>query len=432
MAKHPFLFLLSLSVLSPLAPPPLRAGAAEEQGGAEAPLRVTWKQALERVSARNPSAIIAEQEIVRADALVRQARGAWLPTLSANGSYQQLNAPRIFDGTITTPERQWNGNLLLNLPLLAPLAWVNDAHAQDNRTVAVASAADVRRELSAAAGRTYLTVVLQHREVEVAERARQTAAAHYDYAHTRMLTGLGNGVDDARAEQELHTNEAQVKTARTALVRAQSALAVLLSEKTLVDAADDDIDLAPPQSETAGEAAARRPDVRAQQARREATAHLRRDDWAYYAPTLLAQAEAFRETLTPYQPGSGWQATLVLSIPLFDGGVRYGIQRERRASDVEAQATLDALLRQVSVEVRAALEVVHNADDALAASRAAATAANTAAVLADKSYRAGASTNIEVVDAERQARDAASQVALAEDAARQARLDLLLATGAFP
>ena len=60
------------------------------------------------------------------------------------------------------------------------------------------------------------------------------------------------------------------------------------------------------------------------------------------------------------------------------------------------------------------------------------TAALTAATLADKAYRAGATTNIEVIDAERQARDAESQVALAEDAARQARLDLLVATGAFP
>src|ERR1700685_2533017 len=104
MAKHPLLFLVSgsLSVLPPLALSALPAGAAEEQGGGvEAPLRLTWKQALERVQARNPSAIVAEQEIVRADALVREARGAWLPTLSANGSYQQLNAARVFEGTIT-------------------------------------------------------------------------------------------------------------------------------------------------------------------------------------------------------------------------------------------------------------------------------------------------------------------------------------------
>ena len=168
------------------------------------------------------------------------------------------------------------------------------------------------------------------------------------------------------------------------------------------------------------------------QARRVATEHLRRDDWVYYAPTLLGQAQAFRQTQTALQPGSGWQATLVLSIPFFDGGFRYGVQRERDATDQEARAQLDGLLRQVSVEVRSAFAVVRNADESLQAARSAVTAATTAASLADKSYRAGASTNIEVIDAERQARDAESQAALGEDAARQARLDLLVATGAFP
>ena len=106
------------------------------------------------------------------------------------------------------------------------------------------------------------------------------------------------------------------------------------------------------------------------------------------------------------------------------------MQRERQAGDDEARAQLDGLLRQVSVEVRTAFTIC-DADEALQSARAAAAAALTAATLADRSYRAGATTNIEVIDAERQARDAESQVAFAEDAARQARLDLLLATGAF-
>ena len=425
--KHPLLPSISALIF---ALTPIGARAANDAPAA--PLRVTWRDALARAQARNPSAVTAAQEFERADALVRQARAAWLPTLSANGSYTILNGDRTFAGTVTTPEKSWNANLTLTVPIVSPIAWVNDAHAQDNRDALAASAADVRRQLAASVGRTYLTVLLQHREMEVAERARETAAAHYDYAHTRLVTGLGNGIDDARAEQELHTDEAQLKNVRTGLVRAQSALAVLLSEQMLVDVADD-VDLSAAQIPTGdADVQARRPDVKALQTRQLATDHLRRDNWVYYAPSLLVQAQAFRETLTPLQPGSGWQATLVLSVPLFDGGVRYGIQRERRAEDTEARANLDGLLRQVSVEVRAALEVVHNADDSLQSARAAANAANTAAVLADKSYRAGASTNIEVIDAERQARDAASQVALAEDAARQARLDLLLATGAFP
>jgi outer membrane protein TolC len=396
-------------------------------------LTVTWAQALERALKANPSVAVANQEIERASALVREARAGWLPTLTGNGSYVRIDSARVFAGTVTTPISQWNGNLALTVPLVAPTAWANDAHAGDNRDVATASAADVRRQLAVAVGRAYLTVLLQHREVEVTIRARETSAAHYDYAHTRLATGLGNGVDDARAEQELRTNEAQVKNAETALVRAQSALAILLSEQDLVDATDEvALGAAPTPDAALDDARARRSDVRAIQARRVATEHLRRDDWAYYAPSLLAQAEAFRETATPLQPGQGWQAALVLSVPLFDGGVRYGVQRERRASDEEARVQLEGLLRQVRVEVRSAFTIVRNADESLQSARAAVAAALTAAALADKSYRAGASTNIEVIDAERQARDAESQAALAEDAARQARLDLLVATGVFP
>jgi outer membrane protein TolC len=411
------------------APPP-----AVPNAPAPAPLvKVTWQQALDRALARNPSAVVANQEIVRASALVREARAAWLPTLTGNGSYVRIDSARVFAGVVTTPIGEWNGNLQLNVPLLSPIAWAADAHAQDNRDIAKVNAADVRRQLATMVGRAYLTVLLQHRQLEVVVRARETSLAHYDYAHTRLETGLGNGVDDARAEQELRTDEAQLKDAQTALVRAQSALAILLSEENLVDAADEVTLAAAPTSNAAiADAQAQRSDVRALQAKRVATAHLRRDDWVYYAPTLLAQAEAFKETATPLQPGTGWQAAVVLSIPFFDGGLRYGVQRERQASDEEARAQLEALLRQVSVEVRTTFEVVRNSDDSLQSARAAAAAATTAAVLADKAYRGGATTNIEVIDAERQARDAASQVALAEDAARQARLDLLLATGAFP
>jgi outer membrane protein len=275
--------------------------------------------------------------------------------------------------------------------------------------------------------------VLSHRELEVAARARETARAHYEYAHTRLTTGLGNGVDDARAEQELRTDEAQLASAETALVRSQNALAVLLSEEELIDAADDVTLAGAPDAQSAIDHARQsRTDVRLLQAHRSATENLRHDAWVYYAPTLLAQVLAFRETQTPLQPGSGWQAAVVLSIPFYDGGARYGIHQERKASDDEARVQLEASLRQVGVEVRSAFRVVENTDRGLLAARAAAIAARTAAALADKSYRAGASTNIEVVDAERRARDADTQVALAEDSARQARLDLLLATGAFP
>jgi outer membrane protein len=411
----------------PAAPPPVAVAASQNV------VRVTWQQALDRAAARNPSAVIAQQEIVRAEALVREARAGWLPVLSGNGLYTHLNSDRTFGGMVTTPANSWNGNIQLTVPLLSPSAWANDWHAQDNQTVATANSADVRRQLATAVGRTYLTVLLQHRRLEVVTRARDTARAHYEYAHTRMTLGLGNGVDDARSEQELRTDEGQLKDADTALVRAQSALAILLSDEDLVDASDDvTLGSAPNPRVAIEDAHSHRADVLVAEARRVATLHRKRDEWVYYAPSLLAQAQAFRQTHTPLQPGSGWQAALVLSIPFYDGGLRYGVRKEHEASDQEARAQLEGTLRQASVEVRAAFRVVANSDDSLRSAEAAATAATTAARLADRAYRGGATTDIEVVDAARRAHDAESQVALAEDAARQARLDLLLATGAFP
>ena len=420
-----------------MAPARAQQPAAVPPAAAAAIRRVTWQEALDLAVARNPSAAVATLEIARAEGLLHEARAAWLPTLTGNLTYIRLNQARTFGtGTasiVTAPINSWDGALQLNVPIVAPIAWANSWHADDNRKIAEANADDIHRQIATAVGRTYLTVLLSHREVEVAARARDNAREHYEYAHTRLATGLGNGVDDARAEQELRTDEAQLKSAETALVRSQNALAGLLSEEELVDAADDVTLAGAPDAQSAiGRARQSRADVRLLQAHRTAAENLRGDQWVYYAPTLLAQVQAFRETQTPQQPGSGWQAAVVLSIPFYDGGLRYGIHQERKAIDEEARVQLDASLRQVSVEVRSAFRVVENTDEGLLAARAAAIAARTAAALADKSYRAGASTNIEVVDAERRARDADTQVALAEDSARQARLDLLLATGAFP
>jgi outer membrane protein len=394
---------------------------------------VGWQEAIDRALARNPNAVVARQEIARADALVREARAGWLPQLTGNGIYLRRDSPRFSNGAEIAPLDTLHGDLQLTLPLLAPQAWANDWRAGDNRRVAEVNATEVRRQLAGAVGRAYLTVILQHRQLEVVQLARETAQAHYQYAHTRLAGGLGNAIDDARSEQELRSTEAQVGSFQTALVRAQSALALLLSEDHLVDARPEVVLAAPPSAEKAVEEARRsRADVRTLESRLTAAHHLRRDTWVFYAPSLAAVAQAFRQTETPLVPKKGWQAQLVLSIPFYDGGFRYGAARERQAIEEEARVQWEASLRQVNVEVRAAFEALRRADESLVAARAAAKAADTAARLADQAYRAGATTNLELVDAERRARDAASTAAFAEDAARQARLDLLLASGRFP
>ena len=168
--------------------------------------------------------------------------------------------------------------------------------------------------------------------------------------------------------------------------------------------------------------------------RRTESAHdVLRDSWADYMPLLSAVAQPFYNSpATPALPETGWQAQLVLSIPLFDGGFRYGARRERSALFEESKAQLEGLLRQARSEVRAAFEAVRGADDSLRSARQAARLAHQALDMSTLAYREGATNDLEVVDAERRARDADVAALSAEDIARQARIDLLAASGRFP
>ena len=131
-------------------------------------------------------------------------------------------------------------------------------------------------------------------------------------------------------------------------------------------------------------------------------------------------------------PRTGWQAEFVLTVPFYDGGLRYGLEHERKALAEEAKLVSEATLRQARSDVRVAFEEIQRADIALDQATQSSAFASRALQLANIAYRAGATTNLEVIDAERQARDAENQAAIAEDAARQARLDLLAASGRFP
>jgi outer membrane protein TolC len=147
---------------------------------------------------------------------------------------------------------------------------------------------------------------------------------------------------------------------------------------------------------------------------------------------LLTAQPFYQNPPTLTMPQFGFQGELLLSWTIYDGGLRYGLGKERQALVREARANVEGRVRQAQSEVRAADEEVRRSAAALSAARDAAKLAAEGLALTNLAYRAGASTNIEVIDAERVARDADTAVAQAEDAWRQATLDLLLASGRFP
>jgi outer membrane protein TolC len=437
--------LAAAQIVPPVVPPP--PAAVPPPAPVSAPLpaaeKVTLAAAVQRALDRNPSVAIAAQEVERADALITQARSGWLPILTGNGLYTRLDNDRVLKSTDSAgvvrvnrlvAENQVSGNLQLTVPLVAAPAWTATGRAKSAKRTAEASAVDVRRQVAQSTARAYITVVAQHRLVAASETARDTAKAHYDYAHTRLQGGIGRAIDEVRAQQDLATVETQLQANLARLVLAREALGVLVGTDGPVDAVDE-VDLPAPPSVSDAVAGARnnRTDVKLLDMRVASAKKAAGDTWAYYMPYLAAVGTPFLQypaSLT--QPEKGWQAQLVLTLPIYDGGLRTGIARERDAVLAEARSNLEAGLREAQAEIRANFEAMIRADLALTSARDAARLARKAMDLATLAYKAGATTNLEVIDAARSARDADTAAAQAEDLSRQARLDLLVASGRFP
>src|SRR6266545_5560165 len=362
------------------APPAAHAPAPDASAAAAA---VEFDEAVRLAAAHATVATLASEEVRRAEALLVQARSGSLPALSATGVYTHLSSNREQAGRTIAAEDQWSGSVSASVPLVVPSRWVQWSHASDAVAVARASLQDAQRGVTLLAARAYLAILAQKRAVDVSRRAVATAAAHFEFARARRAGGVGNALDEARSDQQLASAQVQLENALIGLARAQEALGIATGADRPLDAGGEpDLRLAvASQDALLREAEASRADVRAARERADAARRVARDSWADWLPSLSAVGQSFvQDPPTLTMPANGWQAQVVLSVPIFEGGLRVGQRRERLA-------------------------------------------------LVSEAYRAGATTSLDVVDAEQRARDADTAAVVAEDAVRQGRLDLLSAAG---
>jgi outer membrane protein TolC len=404
--------------------------------------RIGFREAVAQAMQRNPTAAVAVEEIRRVAGLMEETRAASLPTLSVTATYTRLNKARTFqttgtDGGTETVEvagkDQGNVTGSLSIPILAPQSWANWSRAADQIDVARASQRDVQRTLAITAGRAYLTIFAQKRQVEVNRQARDNSRAHLEYADARLRGGIGNRIDWARSGEELESNEAILQTSFANLYRSQEALGILLGENEPMDVEEIPDIPEPPSLDQALAESPGRADLLLFELQRHAADRSLNMSWTEYLPSITLIGQPFYQNPSSLTtPETGWQAQAVLTWFLFDGGARYGRTHQREAALTQAQIQLDAAIRQAHSEVRQSIDNVERTATAVQRGRASARLANEAMRLAEVAYRAGSSTNLELIDAQRRARDAETIAVIAEDNQRQAALDLLAAAGRFP
>jgi outer membrane protein TolC len=395
--------------------------------------RITFKEAIDRALARNPSIAQAAADILRANALLRQARANTLPGVTGGATNTTLNKGVTFEGAEVSPRNQFVADINASSPLYAPVLWAQKAQAGDQVAVAERGRDEARRQIALASGHAYIQIIAQRRVAEAQLRARDTARAHFDLAHVQQERGAGSRLNELRAQQEVSTDESALEDALFAVYQAQEALGVLLGSDSPVDAVEDPVLEVPGTPDTPQERVGERADIRLAAAREAAAQRIVNDSWKDWLPFASgAFVPQYQNPGSIFSPTWSWRAVLTLDVPIFDSGFRAARKAEREALLSNEQLESVALRRQAASEIRAFTEAVRSAERSLAAARDGADQAQRVVEIVNVAFKAGASTNIEVIDAQRTARDADTAAAAAEDKLRRAKLDLLVATGRFP
>lgn len=402
------------------------------------PTPLSFAEALRRARARNPDVLIASQEIDRARAVVEEVRSSSLPTLRATGVFTQLNADRLSQtngNVVALPATEINvsGTAALQIDARALVQW-SQAHL--GVEVSRLSAQNVGRQLVATVGQVYLALAAQHRIVSSNEHATANARSHVDYTRSRYQGGNGTLLDLQRAIALYASDRALLDRSLVVVVRLEEQLGTLLGEDGPLDVTPE-ISLPWPAVDTTldvgqaiDDADGLRVDLRLSRERLALSTKVRRESWADFLPSLSLTYQLFYQN-PPIQtyPTTGWQFFATLQVPLYDGGLRYGLLKERLALEREAQVGFDAQRRAVGADVRTARAQVAKSRTALDAAREAARVSAEVERLATIAYQSGLSTNIEVIDAQLASLNTAVTAALAENDQLQAELDLALASG---
>jgi outer membrane protein TolC len=407
--------------------------AAQTEETSDAPVleQLTFEEAVVRATSRNPSIGEAAQAVLRAEALLSEARSVFLPLAYGNVGTAVLDAARGFNGSVVQPKTQTAFSATASYPVLAASRWAAKNQAADRVGTARAGAEETRQRVAVSAAQAYLAVIAAERQRDIATRNRDTAKALEDYARTRYEAGQGSRLNHVRSVQQLASAEGLVELALLLVRRAQEALGVAVFAPGPIGAKGEPaLPVALPPADDAW--LQRRPDVRLLTSQLAAADRVVSDAWKNWLPT--ATASFTPRYVTPaglFEPEKSWRAFFQLEVPIFDGTLR----PQKRVNIAEreiARLRLDALTSEARSELRMAQEAVRRTERIAATIGQAADSAREALRITEIAYRAGATTNIEVVQAQQTARNAEIEAAVAEDRLRQARLDLLVALGQFP
>jgi outer membrane protein TolC len=410
----------------------------------------TWEEALRHVRARSTDLRTAAATMASAEAKQRVALAGALPSLNGQAAYTHNiitkdNPQPIGFGpngieykNVSTPYPNYlTGQLVASQPVLALRAWNAIGTAELTHDSTRLSFDDAKRQIALAVANAIVGVVTSERIAELNRVGLRNALARLELTVRKTNLGGATGLDVVRAKQDVEITRATLVAGDESVRQSRESLGIALGFPTQIGV--------PPTVDISGlERDARatckasatvddRPDVAALRTNVE-IAHRGVTDVKYqFAPTVNLQSGLATTTIdTGATPNTTWNVQAILSVPLWEGGARYGNLRDAHIQEDIAQLRLESARRNAIVQVEQARRGVTVSEDRLRVASAARDLAAETDRLTRLAYQEGRGTSLELVTAAQSLRESEIQLALREFELVNSRVLAVLALASCP
>jgi outer membrane protein, multidrug efflux system len=410
----------------------------------------TWEDALNHVRARSTDLRIAAQEIARAEGQSRVALAGALTQITGTGAYTHNiitnEVPTLVRGpngapvpkVINTPFPDFvTGQLTAIQPVFALRQWYAIGTAERNEGIAHLTLEDTKRTIALNVANAIVGVVTAERVAELNRVGLRNSLARLELATRKTQLGSGTGLDVIRARQDVETARATLVAGDETLRQARESLGLALGIPEQVGVPPN-VDLNGLEASTRAsckptQTLDERADIAALHARVEVAHRLVNDVKYQFSPSVDLRSGVATTTIdTGAAPNTTWNIQAVLTVPIWDGGVKYGNMRDTKAQELSAIQKLEAARRAAQIQVTQAQRGVSVAEDR----RKVAVATRDLAIENDRltrtSYLEGRGTSLELITAAQALREAEIQLALRDFELVKARVAAVLALATCP
>lgn len=386
---------------------------------------LTLKESIGIALKNNPSVVASEKKMVAADAKLRQAVGAFLPTLKLAGNlgraYQQPSTVQFTTQTTMGSQTQTltfgtdaaqdsrGITASLSQPIFIGALLPGYGLAQKNLDLAKADHQKTILDTSFNVTQAYFGVLKADKMAKLAEESKQMAQSHVNQVQTMLNAGVVTRADLLRSEVQLANAEVGLTRARAGLEIAKDAF-----NNALGNNLEQEVNLV--EEGLTGTVASLLPYQNLL-----ATALDNRPDWKQYLLSRgmsednlkIAQADYLPSVMLTASKGnlitefpsyksdvSSWNVTGAASWTLFDGLGRENRIREAAANLDAQKATEEQVKNGIALEVRDAYLNLKSALETIGSAKKAVDSAQEGYKLSNLRYDSGVGTNLEILDAQ--------------------------------